>query len=149
MFDYLELNQCLCLSIIILTCSDSFVDSGPDFHDSDQDPDGNEKSASGRFVVFLESGDSDADSDMESHEMASSALSDNSGELPGSELDSDELGDTFTLHLPKTLIDLRKTLLGDYSLPQSPPREPQQQILTASQKLSLGHYIAWKKSNGT
>src|ERR1700721_4634318 len=97
MFDYLELNQCLCLSIIILTCSDSFVDSGPDFHDSDQDSDGSEKSASGRFVVFLESGDSDADSDIESHEMASSALSDNSGELPGSELDSDELGDTFTL----------------------------------------------------
>ena len=132
--------------MIILTHSDLLIDSGQDSHDSDQDSDRSEKSGSGIFVVFPE--DEDTVSDMESDE---EALSDISGEQPGFHTESDmgdDSMDACTIQLPETLKDLQKALLGDYSLPQCPPK-PQEHVLTASQRLTLEHYIAWKKSNGT
>jgi hypothetical protein len=52
--------------------------------------------------------------------------------------------------LPGALTSLRKELLGDYKCPESPPHSPPiYQHLTSAQMLSLKHYVAWKKSNGT
>lgn len=48
------------------------------------------------------------------------------------------------------LSKLKKELLGDYKPPSQPPSEPfHLPILNDAQKLSLKHYSAWQKSNGT
>jgi len=61
--------------------------------------------------------------------------------------ESDDLEDVC---LPDTLIQLRKLLLGEYSLPLVPPNSVSgPKILSASEKYSLKHYVAWKSSNGT
>lgn len=52
--------------------------------------------------------------------------------------------------LPEELISLRKELLGDYKLPSHPPAtyiKPRD--LEESERLSLQHYVAWRRSNGT
>ena len=52
--------------------------------------------------------------------------------------------------LPDTLTDLRKQLLGSYILPTEPPqRSGGVRSLTTSETISLQHYVAWRKSNGT
>lgn len=51
---------------------------------------------------------------------------------------------------PQERYDLQNKLKGDYTLCVSPPgslKPPES--LTKSEKLSLKHYIAWRKSNGT
>ena len=46
------------------------------------------------------------------------------------------------------LLNLWKELLGQYRLPQSPPKTySKPQALEESEKLSLQHYIAWRNSN--
>jgi hypothetical protein len=52
--------------------------------------------------------------------------------------------------LPSSLTALHKELLGDYTCPTNHPSsgcKPHE--LTPCQELSLRHYVAWKKSNGT
>jgi hypothetical protein len=51
--------------------------------------------------------------------------------------------------LPSTVLDLQHDLLGKHELPKSPPTASGPRPLTDSEMLSLKHYIAWKKSNGT
>lgn len=51
--------------------------------------------------------------------------------------------------LPESLKDLRKQLLGEYVLPTEPPQCSRTRSLTASETISLQHYVAWRKSNGT
>ena len=52
--------------------------------------------------------------------------------------------------LPNALVDLRKQLLGDYVLASEPPHQSTcVRTLTASEIISLQHYVAWRKSNGT
>jgi hypothetical protein len=51
--------------------------------------------------------------------------------------------------LPESLTLLRKELLLDYKYPINPPNSAPMPLLTPCQKLSLKHYIAWKRSNGT
>ncbi|EDQ98532.1 uncharacterized protein LACBIDRAFT_299512 [Laccaria bicolor S238N-H82] len=55
--------------------------------------------------------------------------------------------------LPKQLEDLCAELLGDYTVPPVPPTDsnlaPKINDLSLSEKASLEHYVAWKKSNGT
>ncbi|KIM35113.1 hypothetical protein M413DRAFT_79727, partial [Hebeloma cylindrosporum] len=51
--------------------------------------------------------------------------------------------------LPSSLTDLRKQLLGDYVLPPEPPQHSGVRALTVSETISLQHYVAWRKSNGT
>jgi hypothetical protein len=51
---------------------------------------------------------------------------------------------------PNCVLDLEAELLGDYTPPKKPPPTPfLQELLTEPQILSLKHYIAWRKSNGT
>lgn len=73
-------------------------------------------------------------------------------ELEGSESgsESEPEPEPEYLNLPQSLDDLRKKLLGDYMCTEEDsasahiPKE-----LTSSEKATLQHYIAWKKSNGT
>src|ERR1700733_14043067 len=51
--------------------------------------------------------------------------------------------------LPATLGELRKELLHDYKHSEMPPAPIMAQELTRAEMLSLKHYVAWKKSNGT
>jgi hypothetical protein len=52
--------------------------------------------------------------------------------------------------LPSTVQELQYDLLGDYKLSKSPPSTVSGfRPLTDSETLSLKHYVAWKKSNGT
>ena len=51
--------------------------------------------------------------------------------------------------LPATLEELRKDLLRDYRHPATPPMSIKAHELTCAEMLSLKHYVAWKKSNGT
>ena len=51
--------------------------------------------------------------------------------------------------LPGSLKDLRKQLLGDYVRPTEPPKHSCIRELTAPEIISLQHYVAWRKSNGT
>ena len=55
--------------------------------------------------------------------------------------------------LPKLLEFLCADLLGDYTVPPVPPTDanpaPKIKDLSLSEKASLEHYVAWKKSNGT
>ena len=51
--------------------------------------------------------------------------------------------------LPGSLKDLRKQLLGDYVRPPEPPKHSSIRELTQSEIVSLQHYVAWRKSNGT
>jgi hypothetical protein len=52
--------------------------------------------------------------------------------------------------LPGTLTDLQKELLRDYTTPVVPPVTASgPRALTSVERLTLQHYIAWKKSNGT
>ena len=51
--------------------------------------------------------------------------------------------------LPATLGKLRKELLHDYRHSDMPPAPIMAQELTRAEMLSLKHYVAWKKSNGT
>lgn len=51
---------------------------------------------------------------------------------------------------PEQLTALRASLLGDYILPDSPPTSiPESATLTDSEMLTLKHYVAWYRSNGT
>jgi hypothetical protein len=52
--------------------------------------------------------------------------------------------------LPSTVQELQYDLLGDYKLSKSPPSTVSGfRPWTDSETLSLKHYVAWKKSNGT
>lgn len=52
--------------------------------------------------------------------------------------------------LPNALVDLQKQLLGDYVLATEPPHQSTcVRTLTASEIISLQHYVAWRKSIGT
>ena len=51
--------------------------------------------------------------------------------------------------LPDSLHDLRQQLLQGYTSPPFPTNSTHLPGLTMSQKYSLMHYVAWKKSNGT
>jgi len=51
--------------------------------------------------------------------------------------------------LPATLGELRKELLGGYKHSVVPPAHTKARELTRAEALSLKHYVAWKKSNGT
>jgi hypothetical protein len=65
-------------------------------------------------------------------------------------MDSEEEEDEYVMPLPTSLLSLREELLGGYKCPlTAPDMDPIQQVLTPSQELSLKHYVAWKKSNGT
>lgn len=70
-------------------------------------------------------------------------------------VDLDELDPTVPdsnegfFQLPDSLKDLRKQLLGEYVLPTEPPQYSGVRELTASETISLQHYVAWRKSNGT
>ena len=51
--------------------------------------------------------------------------------------------------LPDSLTDLRKQLLGGYVLQTEPPLFHGIRALTTSEAVSLQHFVAWRKSNGT
>jgi hypothetical protein len=51
--------------------------------------------------------------------------------------------------LPASLEELQKELLGDYKHSAMPPAHIKAQELICAETLSLEHYVAWKKSNGT
>ncbi|KAF8265913.1 hypothetical protein EI94DRAFT_1464461, partial [Lactarius quietus] len=57
--------------------------------------------------------------------------------------------------LPDVILHLQEELLKDYTLPPCPAEAPQQLLahykhdLSRSETLSLKHYLAWTKSNGT
>jgi hypothetical protein len=56
-------------------------------------------------------------------------------------------GDFYASH---TLQALRDKLLGDYAIPSAPPASASPPCaLAKSEMLSLKHYVAWQKSNGT
>jgi hypothetical protein len=58
--------------------------------------------------------------------------------------------DDYEMSLPESVQSLREELLGGYKCPLTcPDTDPIHQILTPVQRLSLKHYVAWKKSNGT
>lgn len=63
----------------------------------------------------------------------------------------DDDGDSETyFNLPSSLEELRTKLLRGYSTPaECPDTVSAPKELTSSEMLSLKHYIAWKKSNGT
>jgi len=63
----------------------------------------------------------------------------------------DDDGDSETyFNLPSSLEELRTKLLQGYSTPaECPDTVSAPKELTSSEMLSLKHYIAWKKSNGT
>ena len=98
------------------------------------------------------SGDSDSET---SNSTESEALlkfpqaSDQVGNDSTNNIDDDGDAETY-FNLPSSLVVLKSKLLGDYTTPAecpdtvSAPRE-----LTSSEVLTLKHYIAWKKSNGT
>jgi len=68
----------------------------------------------------------------------------------GSENVSDIEEEESYIVLPQALTSLRQVLLGDYRCPPSPPIcPPIHEDLTPTEMLSLRHYVAWKKSNGT
>jgi len=63
---------------------------------------------------------------------------------------TEEFEETSQTSLSKVVLDLRKSLLEDYQCPPLPPDvHPVLPTLTASQRLSLQHFIAWSKSRGT
>jgi hypothetical protein len=67
----------------------------------------------------------------------------------GADLIDDDREDVY-VPLPDSISSLRKELLGDYKCPTSAPRlAPVCEPLTYVQELSLKHFIAWRKSNGT
>ena len=63
--------------------------------------------------------------------------------------------DTFSeefFSIPSSLSNLRQELKGDYSVPLEPPTDPPPHLcrpLSEEESLSLQHYTAWLKSNGT
>ena len=59
--------------------------------------------------------------------------------------------DSNFLKVPNAVKALRKELLGEYTVPDSPPHNTHidTQSLSQSDILSLQHYVAWRKSNGT
>ncbi|KIM73377.1 hypothetical protein PILCRDRAFT_15284 [Piloderma croceum F 1598] len=62
----------------------------------------------------------------------------------------DDEGETTYFNLPSSLMQLRKELLQGYSTPaECPDMVSAPEELTPSEMLTLKHYIAWKKSNGT
>ena len=52
-------------------------------------------------------------------------------------------------NLPASLEELQKELLGGYKHSAMPPAHTKARELTRAETLSLKHYVAWKKSNGT
>jgi hypothetical protein len=83
---------------------------------------------------------------------SSSGTSDSSS---GNDSETEQGPTPIVIHstLPKSLESLRADLLGDYTVPLVPPTDtnpaPKIKDLSLSEKASLEHYVAWKKSNGT
>jgi len=72
------------------------------------------------------------------------------GQGPGAVPDPNEDPNEGFFRLPESLKDLRKQLLGEYVLPaQQPSRRSGVRELTTPEIISLQHYVAWSKSNGT
>ena len=75
--------------------------------------------------------------------------------MPVNDFDNffDDAEEDVYISLPESVTSLRKVLLGNYQCPSNPPSSlgptSKDQILTPSQRISLKHYVAWKKSNGT
>ena len=78
--------------------------------------------------------------------------SDSSG---GPDFETEQRPTPIVVHptLPKQLESVCADLLGDYTVPPFPPTDarppPKIQDLSLSEKASLEHYVAWKKSNWT
>ena len=93
----------------------------------------------------------ETDNNSSSSDLNSGGMSDDSEEDSEDDLKSigQDTNKSF-FQLPNTLVELRKRLLGDYVLPTEPPHQSAGvRTLTASEILSLQHYVAWRKSNGT
>lgn len=68
------------------------------------------------------------------------------GEIDNLDIDNSDQPTPF----PEQLNALRTSLLQDYVLPEHPPAyAPDLGSLTASEELTLKHYMAWYRSNGT
>ena len=85
-------------------------------------------------------------------DMEDAEESDSSG---GTDSETEQRPTPIVVHptLPKQLESLCADLLGDQAVPPFPPTDarppPKIQDLSLSEKASLEHYVAWKKSNGT
>src|ERR1700723_1363955 len=140
-----------------------FKDSSPQSVDGSGNSDSDEQSdnSSGSSDSDEQSVESSSDSDSEASEASDpEALlyfpdPDEQGGYVAPELHcSDEKNDLAELEtycdLPSTVQELQHDLLGEYKLPDSPPSTvPGPRPLSDSERLSLKHYVAWKKSNGT
>lgn len=135
-------------STILIDLSECSNDS---FSDTDTDRSGSP--AADMLLDFpeydqVDIGSTNDDNEEEGHAQidVDSANSDNEEE----EMDLDLNESEICFSLPKTLDDLQKNLLGDYSCPKTPPANTSMpQKLTPSEMTTLQHYVAWKKSNGT
>ena len=82
-------------------------------------------------------------------DMEDAEESDSSG---GTDSETEQRPTPIVVHptLPKQLKSLRADLLGVPPFPPTDARPPPKiQDLSLSEKASLEHYVAWKKSNGT
>ena len=137
-----------------------FKDSSPQSVDGSGNSDSDEQSddSSGSSDSDEQSVDSSSDSDSEASDPEALLYfpdPDEQGGYVAPELHhSDEKNDLAELEtycdLPSTVQELQHDLLGEYKLPDSPPSTvPGPRPLSDSERLSLKHYVAWKKSNGT
>jgi len=65
--------------------------------------------------------------------------------------DTSESSQTIKINpqLPDAVLELKRKLLGDYSLPNPPVGMTVPHVLSRAEELSLQHYIAWAESQGT
>ena len=102
------------------------------------------------------SSDSDSEvSDLDAPDLLHFPDSDKQDDSAAPNLHHDDEGNDFAeletyCILPGTVEELQHDLLGKHEQSKSPPSTPPgPRPLTDSEMLSLKHYVAWKKSNGT
>ena len=133
-------------------CFNCFEDIGPQ-NSSSSDTDDSMTSSEALLKFSEEIVDIDSTGDEDDEGTASEALLKFPEEPALVDVDStgdDDEGETTYFNLPSSLMQLRKELLRGYSTPaKCPDMVSAPEELTLSEMLTLKHYIAWKKSNGT
>jgi hypothetical protein len=126
------------------------VDMGGQELDSDSIPSDNDSEISEHseqgILSFPEVAEADGeDEDEEQEEM-------DEEDEEQDEIDEDEVQAWREVPLSASVRSLQKTLLGNYQCPSNPDAEERYGrllTLTRCQELSLKHFVAWRKSNGT
>jgi hypothetical protein len=143
-------QQFLTINFLVFNCfKDTGQQSSSDSSSGDSDTESSSSTESEAFLKFPQASSQvgNDDDDDAGGDDADDAGGDDADDADD---DGDDADAEIYFNLPSSLVELRSKLLRGYTTPaECPDTATAPRVLTSSEMLTLKHYIAWKKSNGT